>query len=229
MRSAFLVAGLNSATLETWIGRSLSTMPPVCPFIGLGRWCFFTRFTPSTTTWSASMRRSTVPRLPLSRPASTTTSSPFLIRSISEHLWSERYDLHEALGAQLARHRPENARADRLEPRREQHRGVAVEADEPAVGAAPALGGAHHHRVVDLALLDAAARGGVLNADPDEVADRGIAPLGAAHHLDAHDRARTGVIGDVQYRLHLNHLSFSTPTCAALLRAVLDPVRGPGF
>src|SRR5207248_4687006 len=29
LRSAFLVAGLKSAMFETWIGRSLSTMPPV--------------------------------------------------------------------------------------------------------------------------------------------------------------------------------------------------------
>src|SRR5438552_18050787 len=101
---------------ETWIGRSLSMMPPVWPFIGLGRWCFFTRLTPSTTTCSASMRRSTVPRLPLSRPDSTTTSSPFLILCISvfrsvflQDLGSERDDLHEPLGAQLARHRPEDA------------------------------------------------------------------------------------------------------------------------
>src|SRR3954470_22559284 len=83
VRSAFCVAGLKSAILATWIGRSLSTMPPVSPFIGLGRWFFFTRFTPSTTKCSASTRRSTVPRLPLSRPAITTTSSPFLMRFIT--------------------------------------------------------------------------------------------------------------------------------------------------
>ena len=45
-RSAFCVTGLNSATLEMWIGMSLSTMPPCSPFIGLGRWFFFTWFTP---------------------------------------------------------------------------------------------------------------------------------------------------------------------------------------
>src|SRR5688572_24426573 len=175
MRSAFLVAGLNRATFETWIGRSLSTMPPVTPFIGLGRWCFLTRLTPSTTTCWSSMRLSTVPRLPLSRPASTTTSSPFLMRCMSEHLGCERDDFHELLGAQLARHRAENARPDRLHFRRQQHRGVAVEADQRAVGAAHALGGAHHHGVVDLALLHAAARRGVLHAYLDDVSDRGVA------------------------------------------------------
>src|SRR5262249_57783705 len=112
----------------------------------------------------------TVPRLPLSRPASTTTSSPFLILCMSQHLWSERNDVHEALGAQLARDRPEDARADRLELGREQHRGVAVEADQRAVRAAHALRGAHHHGVVDLALLDAPARRRLLDAHLDEVA-----------------------------------------------------------
>src|SRR5215210_8682851 len=192
--------------LETWIGRSFSTMPPVMPFIGLGRWCFFTRFTPSTTRKSASTRRTTVPRLPLSRPQSTTTSSPFLILCISEHLRCQRYDFHEALGAKLARYRAENARADRLELRREQHRGVAIEADERAIRAAHALGGAHHDRVVDFALLHPAARRGLLDAHLDEITDRRIAPLGAAHHLDAHDGTRAGIVGDVQYGLHLNHL-----------------------
>src|SRR5256885_9078476 len=124
MRVTFLHAGLKSATAGTWIDSALSTMPPVCPFIGLGRWCFLTRLTPSTTTCSASTRRSTVPRLPLSRPDSTITSSPFLILCISvfrsvfrsvflQDLGCERDDLHEPLGTQLARHRPEDARADR--------------------------------------------------------------------------------------------------------------------
>src|SRR5262249_28167171 len=164
----------------------------------------------------------TVPRLPLSRPASTTTSSPFLILCMSQHLWSERNDLHEALGAQLARHRPEDARADRLELGREQHRGVAVEPDERAVGAAHTLGRAHHDRVVDLALLHATARRGLLHADLDQVADGGIAPLRAAHDLDALDRARAGVVGDVEHGLHLNH--FVSPLqLAELGPAVLDP------
>src|SRR5260221_7027358 len=83
IRSAFLVCGLNSATLEMSIGMSLSTMPPVKPFMGLGRWCFLTRLTPSTTRCLASTIRSTVPRLPLSLPAVTMTASPFLIFSIA--------------------------------------------------------------------------------------------------------------------------------------------------
>src|SRR6185503_14187836 len=195
------------------------------------------------------MRRTTVPRLPLSRPDSTTTSSPFLMRCICafsvcvllQHLGCQGYDLHEALGTQLARHRPEDTGADRLELRREQHRRIAVEADERAVGAAHALGGAHHDRVVDLALLHTAARRGLLHADLDEVADGRIAPLRAAHDLDALDGARAGVVGDVQYGLHLNHCGSPLSNLRRLTKSgvVLDPgsssrqhrlvFEGPGF
>src|SRR6478735_8868885 len=120
-RSPFWVAGLNNATLEMWIGRSLSTMPPVTPFIGFGRACFFTRLTPSTTRCSSSTRRSTAPRLPLSRPEMMITSSPFLIRFMvgplqrSQDFRGERHDLHETLGAQFPGHRAEDTGADRLE------------------------------------------------------------------------------------------------------------------
>jgi hypothetical protein len=64
---------------------------------------------------------------------------------------------------------------------------------------------AHHHGVVDLALLYTAARRRVLDADLDHIADRGVAALRAAEHLDAHHGARTGIVGDVENRLHLDH------------------------
>src|SRR5437660_8827580 len=60
----------------------------------------------------------------------------------SEDLGSERDDLHEAAGAQFARHRPEDAGADRLALAGDQPRRVAVEADRAAVAAAAFLGGA---------------------------------------------------------------------------------------
>ena len=117
----------------------------------------------------------------------------------------QRHDLHEALGAQFARHRAEDARADRLELGVQQHGGVAVELDQRAVAAAHALGGANHHGAVDLALLDAAARRAFLDRHLDDVTDAGVAALGAAEHLDAHDRTRARVVGDVEHRLHLDH------------------------
>src|SRR5262249_41480784 len=119
-------------------------------------------------------------------------------------------DLHEALGSELAGHGTEDARADRLELRVEQHRGVGVELDHRTVGAPHALRRAHHNGAVDLALLDAAARRSALHAHLDDVADAGIAALRAAQHLDTHHRTGAGVVGDVQDRLHLNH--FFSPT-----------------
>src|SRR6185295_5268570 len=110
-------------------------MPPCSPFIGLGRWCFFTWLMPATRTCSSSTRV-TSPRLPLSRPVITTTLSPFLILRIAilyvnpplQDFRRERDDLHESLGAQLARDRPEDPRADRLELGVEEDGGVRVEA-----------------------------------------------------------------------------------------------------
>src|SRR4051794_32017367 len=94
-------------------------MPPGCPMAG--RVWRFTMWTPWTMTrFSAGIAFSTSPDFPLSRPAMTTTLSPFFTLSFaldipaSQHLWRERHDLHEFPGAQLARHRTEDARADRL-------------------------------------------------------------------------------------------------------------------
>src|SRR5689334_19203435 len=140
-------------------------MPPGWFFIGFGFVCRLTVFTPLTMTCSSSTMRATSPRLPLSRPAMTTTLSPFLILRMvflfvcrSEDFRCQRDDLHEPLGAQLARDRSEDPRADRLELVVEQHRCVGVEADERTVVAAHALARANDHRVVDLALLDPASR-----------------------------------------------------------------------
>src|SRR3972149_12069732 len=93
---------------------------------------------PSTSRCLSSTRRSTVPRLPLSLPVVTITSSPLRIFCMAfdsyipewrryagprplaapscllQYFGRERNDLHEALVAQLARYRPEYARAYRL-------------------------------------------------------------------------------------------------------------------
>src|SRR5665213_696952 len=210
-RSGFCVTGFQIATFDTSIGMSFATMPPGWFFIGLGRVCRLTWLMPLTTTCVASTTRATSPRLPLSRPAMTTTLSPFLILPMSvlslQHFGRERHDLHEPLVAQLARHGSEDARADRLELGVEQHRRVGVEADARAVAAAHAMARAHDHGAVDLALLHAAARRCFLDADLDHVADMRIAALGTAEHLDAHHRTRARIVGDVHHRLHLDHVS----------------------
>src|SRR6185437_3794278 len=185
---------------------SFSTMPPCWP--GDWRVCRFTMLTPCTMTRSsATSTRSTSPLLPLSRPVRTTTLSPFLILSfaISEHLGRQRHDLHELARAQLARDRPEDARADRLALLGDQHRGVAVEADRAAVRPADLLGRAHDHRLMHVALLDAAARDRLLDRDDDDVAHGGRLALRAAQHLDALDAPRARIVGHIEIGLHLDH------------------------
>src|SRR5258705_656516 len=230
-RSALPVAALKMATLDWWIDKVLSTTPPVVPFIGFGLTCFFTTLTPSTTTRSSSTRDSTVPRLPLSRPVNTMTWSPLRILFMADeplqNFRCQRDDLHETLGAQFARHRPEDAGADRLELGVQQHGGVAVELDQRAVLAAHALGGANDDGAVDLALLHATARRSFLDADLDHVTDRGITALRATEHLDAHDGFRARVVRDVEPRLHLNHLSFPQLAAVTLLGAPSPAVLGP--
>src|ERR1700724_3706103 len=124
-----------------------------------------------------------------------------------QYFGCERNDLHELHVPQLARHRPEDARADGLELVGQQDGRVGVEADQRPIGAAHAALGAHHDGVIHFALLDLAARDGVLDADLDDIADGRIAPLGAAQHLDAHAALGTAVVGYIQYGSHLNHVS----------------------
>src|SRR6185437_8426304 len=184
---------------------SFSTMPPGCPMAG--RVWRFTMLTPWTRTrLSFGRTRRTSPALPLSLPAMTTTLSPFLIFSLlmsndpgsqrgSQNFGRERDDLHELAGAQLARHRSEDARADRLALLVDQHRRVAVEADGAAVGPANLLRRAHDHRLMHVALLDAAARDRLLDRHHDDVPDRRRLALRAPEHLDALDPARPGIVG----------------------------------
>src|SRR5262245_60336797 len=114
-----------------------------------------------------------------------------------ENLRGERHDLHVLLRPELAGHRAENSRADRLALGINQNRCVAVEADDRAIGTAHAFGGAHHHGLHHLALLDAAARDRLLDGDHDGVADRGVFALRPAEDLDALDTPRAGIIGDI--------------------------------
>src|SRR4029079_12715107 len=103
-------------------------------------------------------------------------------------------DLHVLLGAKLTNHRAKDTGADRLLVLVDQHRGVAVEADQRAVGTADILVGANDHRPVNVALLHAAARRGFLDADDDDVADAGSTAFRAAQHLDALDALGAAVV-----------------------------------
>src|ERR1700754_5158220 len=103
---------------------------------------------PSTRTRSSASTSITAPFRPLSRPAIKITVSPlrifFICQFLSEHFRRERNNLHELHVAQLARHRSEYARADRLELVCQEHRGIRVEADQRSVRATHAALGAHH-------------------------------------------------------------------------------------
>src|SRR5690554_2443977 len=157
-------------------------------------------------TRSESLRTSrTRPSLPRSRPAMTTTRSPFLTLAMSEHLRCQRDDLHELLLAQLAAHRAEDARATRLAVVLEDHGGVLVELDVRAVRAAALLAGTHDDRLDDVALLDVAPGDGVLDGGDDDVADSRVAAPRATENTDAKDLLGTGVVGDAKPRLLLDH------------------------
>src|SRR5690554_433959 len=211
-RVPFLVSGSTTMTLLAWIGASMVSIPPVRaprPDWPTLVWRFM-RCTPSTTTRSRSTSTSsTRPCLPLSRPAMTTTRSPFLIRAMSDHLRSEGDDAHELLVAQLAAHGAEDAGSARLAVTLEDDRGVLVESDVGPVLAAALLRGAHDDRLDDVALLDVATGDGVLDGGDDDVTDTGVAPAGASEHTDAEDLLRAGVVGDLESRLLLDHSMYS--------------------
>src|SRR4051795_7705004 len=148
----------------------------------------------------------TLPVLPLSLPAITTTSSSVRIfMPMSEDLRGEADDLHEAAVAQLAGHRPEDARPARVVLGVDDHGGVLVEGDVGAIGAAEGLLRAHHDGGDDLALLDRALRVGLLDGGGDDVAHARVAALVTALDADAEDLAGAGVVGDLQPRLVLDH------------------------
>src|SRR4051794_23107357 len=106
------------ATLEAFTGISLESRPP-CGLRRDGFRCRYTRLTPSTTTLLSDRRtRSTFPRVPLSSPAITSTTSSLrrcmthsrLAANASDHLGGEAEDLVE-LRPQFAGHRAEDAGA----------------------------------------------------------------------------------------------------------------------
>src|SRR5688572_7129812 len=150
----------------------------------------------------------TLPFAPLSLPAITSTVSPFLI-FMSEHLRGEGDDLHEALVAQLAPDRAEDAGPSRLVVVPDQHRRVLVEPDVAAVRAPPLLDGAHDDGLDHITALHPRGRNGVLHGGDDDVADACVPAPGAAQHPDAQDLLGTGVVGDAQPRLLLDHFAFS--------------------
>src|SRR5690625_618525 len=87
------------------------------------------------------------------------------------------HNFHELVGAQLAGHRSENSRANRLKLAVEQYGSVVVKPDQRSVTAAHTLGSPHHNGVVNLAPLYPPARDGIAHCHLDDIADVGITAL----------------------------------------------------
>jgi hypothetical protein len=101
--------------------------------------------------------------------------------------------------------RSEDAGADRLHLRIDQHRGIAIEADDRTVGRLMSFEIRTTTAFITSPFLHAPARNGLLHRHHDDVADGGVFALRAAQHLDAHDAARAGIVRHVEVGLHLNH------------------------
>src|SRR5271169_3568958 len=222
MRVGFADTGSTWATLDMCRVDSFSTIPPGSPIRGLV--CRLTRLTPCTTTrCSAGRTRNTSPVLPLSRPAMTTTLSPFLIFSFgmasprvtgSQHFGGERHDLHKPSRPQLAGDWSEDPGSDRFALLGDQHCGIAVEADRAAVDATDLLGSANDDGAMHVAFLHPAARNRFLDRDDDHIANRRGAAFGATQYFDALHSTRAGIVGDVEVCLHLDHTAPSAGATA---------------
>src|SRR5665811_77128 len=165
------------------------------------------RFTPSTMTRLLSVKTSMIlPSTPLSLPAMTRTWSPFLILSaISEHLRCERNNAHELLVAKFTADGAEDTGTARVTVGLQKHGCVLVETDVGTVRTTALLHRAYDDSLDDFTLLDVAARDSVLHGSDDRVADTRVASTRTAEHTDAKDFLCTGVVGDFESRLLLDH------------------------
>src|SRR5699024_1920654 len=127
------------------------------------------------------------------------------LAAMSEHLRCQRDDAHVSLIAQLTAHGTENTGAARFAVGSEDHRGVLVKFDIGTVGATPLLIGAHDHRGHHFAAFDVAAGNSVFHRGHDGIANAGVPPAGSTQNPDTQDLLGSGVVGDLQPRLLLNH------------------------
>src|SRR5262245_44329727 len=175
------------------------------------------KFTPWTITrFLARITWSTLPRLPLSLPAITSTRSFLRIRmrlrsTLSamalENLRGEGHDLHELLVAQLAGHRAEDAGAHRLAVGVDQDGGVLVEADVGPVAPPLLLAAAHDHGLHHFALANRlwGVGGRLLDVGGDDVPQARVAARGPPQGEDAGDLPGAGVVRHLEDRAHLDH------------------------
>src|SRR4051794_16831992 len=166
----------------------------------------------------------TRPLAPRSLPASTMTVSPFftfidgvfffgvLLSAMSEHLRGERDDPHEPLVAELPADGAEDARPAGVAAVADDDRGVLVEADVGTVRTTALLHRADDDGLDHVALLDPGSGQRVLHGADDDVADARVASPGTAEHPDAEDLLCSGVVGDSQPRLLLDHVPTPMPS-----------------
>src|SRR5712664_3349118 len=123
------------------------------------------------------------------------------------NLRSQRNNFREFLLAQLARHRAEHARPDRLARIVNQHRGVVVEPDVRAILAPPFFPHPHHNCLHYGSFFNLAFRCCFFYRGGDDVAEARLQSRVAAHRHDAGQLARAGIVGHRQPGSHLNHWS----------------------
>src|SRR5262245_36522523 len=222
----------TSITLEMSMNSSVSMIPPCWSWEPLAerlpcvRWCFLAIAAPSTNTrLSRGSTRITRPVWPALLPVTTFTVSSLWMFTpgMSQHLRSQRDDLHEASLAKLPRHRPEDAGPARvLRVGRQDHDRVVVEPDVGAVGATALLGGANDDGLDDLALLDRAAGQRVLHRPDDDVPHVRVPAGAAAEHANHEDLLRPGVVRHLAARFLLDHYLALSTTSTTRQRLLLD-------
>src|SRR5262249_33077748 len=119
----------------------------------------------------------------------------------------ERDDPHEPLLPQPAADRAEDTGAARVSAVPDQDGRVLIETDVGAITPAALLARAHHHRLDHVTLAHGRPGKGVLHGGHDDIANARVSPAGAAEHADAQDLLGSGVVGDLEPRLLLNHVN----------------------
>src|SRR5690625_66214 len=142
-----------------------------------------------------------------------------------EHFGRERDDAHEVFSAQFSCDRSENTVANGLSLLVEQNGRVFVKTDVASILTSDGRSGTDDHRLVYIAFFHFTAGGCIFDRYNNDIADTCGRTLGSAEHFNALYCACSGVVGDCQSRLHLNHLRTSLESGSALSRKISVPVR----
>src|ERR1039458_2328744 len=127
-----------------------------------------------------------------------------------QHLRCQRDDPHEALVAQFAADRAEDAGPAWLLLVVDEDRGVLVEADVAAVGTALLLLRADDDALDHVALLDRSPGDGVLHRGHKDIPDRRVPAAGADDHPVAAALLGAGVVGHPGSGVLLDHRARSS-------------------